>query len=567
MRFGYLRKGVCSLTETSLALARFQRVMKLAPTGMLNEPTAKAIETPRCAVPDTQIALLPDGPAPYVLVGCSYERLSFTYRFVNATPDISVAAQRAAVGRAFNTWSSVLCDIVFQETSGEADFDVGWFSGDHGDGTSFDGPGRVIAHAYYPPPCGGSFAGTLHFDDAEPWTTDVGAFDLETVALHEIGHNLGLAHSLDVAAIMYPTYRGTRRSLGADDINGIRRLYPMICRRGSGQAGSVDEIDSVRGSTSTQLVTAVRSVSGTLVLLTWSVSSSGVIAQRGSSGTKAGAATSIKIARNQTGTRYLTVCRAGNGNMAVIGWDLSADGASIVRLGSRVSGPVSRASIANVTDGLFVTAARVASGNLLLESWRLSSGGTVTKLASAAAGAVGEVAIARLSASRVVTAVKAGDGRLLLMAWQVTSSGVITRVGSALDVASTQIAVAIDGFGNPVTAARDASGNLRLTTWNVGSGGAVVRRESSGADSGTSSENSLSYGLGHIVSTVRASDGELKTILWSTTSDGAITRVGDSAWLAGPGSRPSVSAEMAGPRVVTSVRAANGTLQLATWQR
>ena len=53
-----------------------------------------------------------------------------------------------------------------------------------------------------------------------------GAFDVETVALHEIGHLLGLGHSSVQNAIMYPTINpGMTKGLHGDDIQGIRALY------------------------------------------------------------------------------------------------------------------------------------------------------------------------------------------------------------------------------------------------------------------------------------------------------------------------------------------------------
>ncbi len=42
--------------------------------------------------------------------------------------------------------------------------------------------------------------------------------------LHELGHSLGLGHSTDPSAIMFPFIGGTNQ-LGADDIAGIRFLY------------------------------------------------------------------------------------------------------------------------------------------------------------------------------------------------------------------------------------------------------------------------------------------------------------------------------------------------------
>ena len=51
------------------------------------------------------------------------------------------------------------------------------------------------------------------------------SYDLQTVILHENGHVVGLDHSSDINAIMYPSYQQANCTLGQDDINGIRALY------------------------------------------------------------------------------------------------------------------------------------------------------------------------------------------------------------------------------------------------------------------------------------------------------------------------------------------------------
>ncbi|ONI19410.1 hypothetical protein PRUPE_3G278100 [Prunus persica] len=103
---------------------------------------------------------------------------------------------------------------------------IGFGRGDHGDGANnaFDGPGKTAAHAFRPTD------GRFHYDADETWPV-VGAVpggvDLETVALHEIGHLLGLGLSSVPGAIMLPEILigVTRQSLHADDIQGIRALY------------------------------------------------------------------------------------------------------------------------------------------------------------------------------------------------------------------------------------------------------------------------------------------------------------------------------------------------------
>ena len=45
----------------------------------------------------------------------------------------------------------------------------------------FDGAGKVLAHAYFPPPNGGTLAGDTHFDYAENWVTGSAPLTVETV--------------------------------------------------------------------------------------------------------------------------------------------------------------------------------------------------------------------------------------------------------------------------------------------------------------------------------------------------------------------------------------------------
>ena len=104
----------------------------------------------------------------------------------------------------------------------KADIKIGFGRPNHGDGAPFDGRGGTIAHAFAPTD------GRFHFDADEPWSVGVRprSFDMETVALHEIGHLLGLGNSSVEKAIMCPSLStGRSKRLHRDDIQGIRVLY------------------------------------------------------------------------------------------------------------------------------------------------------------------------------------------------------------------------------------------------------------------------------------------------------------------------------------------------------
>lgn len=124
---------------------------------------------------------------------------------------------------AFQQWASAT-HFTFSEAQdeGRADLRIGFHRGDHGDGYPFDGPGSTVAHAFHPTD------GRFHYDADERWAIGAvrNAMDLETVAVHEIGHLLGLGHSSVPDAIMFPTITsGVTKRLHQDDIQGIRALY------------------------------------------------------------------------------------------------------------------------------------------------------------------------------------------------------------------------------------------------------------------------------------------------------------------------------------------------------
>jgi len=155
----------------------------------------------------------------------TWEKLDITYMFVNGTGQLQGDSERDLVRRAFALWAEQTSLTFTEVTDNTADIVIGWATGEHGDGDPFDGPGDVLAHASFPNPYDKSQV-FLHFDDDERWVdSDTRDVDLLTVAAHEIGHTLGLAHSGDPNALMFPSYSEPHRFLSADDIAGAQSLY------------------------------------------------------------------------------------------------------------------------------------------------------------------------------------------------------------------------------------------------------------------------------------------------------------------------------------------------------
>src|SRR5688572_28163161 len=155
-----------------------------------------------------------------------WAKVEINYYFINTTAKLDGDIEHDVVRQAFSLWSAQT-PLQFTEVSNDADADIviGWASGDHGDGDPFDGPGDVLAHASFPNPYDDSQV-FLHFDNDERWVnSDTQNVDMLTVAAHEIGHTLGLAHSDDPDALMFASYSGPHRFLSDDDIAGVQSLY------------------------------------------------------------------------------------------------------------------------------------------------------------------------------------------------------------------------------------------------------------------------------------------------------------------------------------------------------
>ncbi|KAG8136948.1 hypothetical protein E2320_005513 [Naja naja] len=173
-------------------LKYMQSFFNLEGNGQMTSETFELMKQPRCGLPD--------------MAG-----------IVNYTLDLSWEEVDQAMHEAFQVWSDVTPLHFTRIFNGTADIMISFGSKEHGDILPFDGPLGQLAHAFPP---GDNIGGDVHFDDDETWTNDSRA--------HEFGHTLGLHHSSDPEALMYPlyTYRGPKEFvLPEDDVEGIQALY------------------------------------------------------------------------------------------------------------------------------------------------------------------------------------------------------------------------------------------------------------------------------------------------------------------------------------------------------
>ncbi|WAR03602.1 MMP16-like protein [Mya arenaria] len=234
--FGYIHDasreagpaGLTSKEAYTAAIKRLQRFAHLPETGVVDRRTLELMERPRCGNKD-ELDETQDSSRRrhkrYVTANSKWEKNDLTYRIENTTPDLSPGRVRRILSDAFKVWS-VVTPLTFTEVMhSDADILIQFSEGYHDDGYPFDGKGSVLAHAFFP---GNSKGGDTHFDDAETWTfNSTDGVDLFMVAAHEFGHALGLAHSSNTEALMYPWYQGYTDNfrLPYDDVQGIQTLY------------------------------------------------------------------------------------------------------------------------------------------------------------------------------------------------------------------------------------------------------------------------------------------------------------------------------------------------------
>lgn len=148
--------------------------------------------------------------------------------YVSATSrDLSPALTHGEIGRALAEWSRHV-DVSFTPAASPYDpraLAILWGPASHGDSYPFEP--HVLAHAFYPAPHSPEpIAGDVHFNDGFDWgASDPSRYDVYSIMLHETGHSLGLTHSSDPDAVMYPMYRGIYAGLTGTDIASARHLY------------------------------------------------------------------------------------------------------------------------------------------------------------------------------------------------------------------------------------------------------------------------------------------------------------------------------------------------------
>lgn len=220
VKYGYINPLSNSIMEKEESIKQgivnLQKEAGLEETGVMDKITTNLIQSPRCGVlfdsvrRQKRFTIIKGWNT---LKNHKNETMVTWYldlsNFDQIKSNLSQNTIKTIFATAMSKWSNTSLLLMKEVLNkNEANITIKFLNGNHGDGYNFDGPGKVLAHAFYP---GTGIGGDAHFDLGETWSIwGNEGISLLSVAIHEIGHSLGLGHSSLNDSIMYAWYRSKK---------------------------------------------------------------------------------------------------------------------------------------------------------------------------------------------------------------------------------------------------------------------------------------------------------------------------------------------------------------------
>ncbi|CAL8139132.1 unnamed protein product [Orchesella dallaii] len=204
------------------SMEEFQAFQGIPTTGHLDAGTIEIMKSPRCGVRDK-----PNGIGDIIFGSPRWRVMNLTYKISKYPTSLQTLGGQDRIDeeikKAFAVWEAATL-FIFTPSTERVDIDISFETKQHIDGPnfSFDGPAMNLAYASFHP------SGVIRFNDEQHWTLESNqGINFLQVAVHEIGHALGLSHSNVGNTLMFPTYVGFMSNfrLHSDDIRSIMMLY------------------------------------------------------------------------------------------------------------------------------------------------------------------------------------------------------------------------------------------------------------------------------------------------------------------------------------------------------
>jgi hypothetical protein len=204
--------------RTAAGVRLLQQNNRLPVSGVVDQATKDLLLQARCATPDNIAAADPSdkfdvGPG-------RWSKNALTWRVTNAPSGLTMTQVRSAISTVLPSWASPTVYSFTEVTSGTADIMLNF-------GTTWCANGQSLAGSL----AAGTGPGTgacITFNTAGiTWSVaspvPASAYDLKSVARHELGHTLGMGHSSYSTATMFCCIgQGTTTNFTIDDATAGR---------------------------------------------------------------------------------------------------------------------------------------------------------------------------------------------------------------------------------------------------------------------------------------------------------------------------------------------------------